>query len=72
MEMGRPCHTVKRQQMDILDHSVGPPHSRGPKADRDVDGQICSKNMRVVNGQDLQGIGNSGDVWNINCGASEQ
>ncbi|PSN47666.1 hypothetical protein C0J52_18411 [Blattella germanica] len=66
MEMGRPCHTAKRQQMDIQDHSVR------PKADRDVDGQICSKNMRVVNGQDMQGIGNSGDVWNTNCAASEQ
>ncbi|PSN30570.1 hypothetical protein C0J52_26213 [Blattella germanica] len=24
MEMGRPCHTAKGQQMDIQDHSVGP------------------------------------------------
>ncbi|PSN42165.1 hypothetical protein C0J52_17467 [Blattella germanica] len=26
MEMVRPCHTDTRQQMDIQDHSAGPPH----------------------------------------------
>ncbi|PSN50173.1 hypothetical protein C0J52_06642 [Blattella germanica] len=69
MEMGRPCHTAKghtRPQCGT------PALARGPKADRDVDGQICSKNMQVVNGQDLQGIENTGDVWNTNCASSEQ
>ncbi|PSN42161.1 hypothetical protein C0J52_17468 [Blattella germanica] len=26
--------------------------------------------MRIVNDQDLQGIENSGDVWNTNCSAN--